>query len=136
MTRWLWLAALAACLGGCSDQGDPTDGEPDGAISYAGDIQPIFSASCASNDCHGGPEPALGLSLVAGSSYANIVDQPSLQRPDLRLVLPGEPDSSYLYLKLVGTAGIDGARMPFGGTLPQASIDRIGDWIARGALPD
>ncbi len=51
-------------------------------------------------------------------------------------VKPGDPANSYLIQKLEGSAGISGARMPFGGPyLDQATIDQIKSWIAAGA-PD
>ncbi|MBM3316976.1 MAG: hypothetical protein FJY75_03895 [Candidatus Eisenbacteria bacterium] len=134
MTRSLAFLGVLLCLAACSDQGSkPADGNGDGTVSFAGDVQPIFTASCASGSCHGGAAPALGLTLASGASYAAIVERPSLQRPQLLLVHPGQPDSSYLYLKVVGAAGIDGARMPIGGALSAASTETLRDWIARGA---
>ena len=59
---------------------------------------------------------------------------PSLERPTLARVAPGEPDSSYVIHKLEGAADISGARMPFGGPfLDQPTIDSVKSWIADGA---
>ena len=56
--------------GGMEESGNvPTTGDPTGDVEcdFAGAVQPIFTASCS---CHGGPQPAQGLSLVEGSVYA------------------------------------------------------------------
>jgi hypothetical protein len=109
-----------------TDSGDPTGG---GACDFAGVIQPIFTASCG---CHGGAEPAQGLSLAEGSAYAALVGVASTQQPDLLRVQAGAPDASYLIHKLEGTAAV-GVQMPFGGELAAAQIDTIAAWIAAGA---
>ena len=50
-------------------------------------------------------------------------------------VAPGDPDHSYLLLKLEGKLGPDeGVQMPLvGGPLPASAIDAIRRWIAAGA---
>jgi len=137
-----WMPALilvAASLGSaaCGDLGDePTNGDVDTTVSFSAEVQPIFTAHCALADCHGEAGPQMGLSLAAGASYAEIVDQPSLEKPELRLVRPGEPDSSYLYLKIIDAPAIEGARMPSGGTLSDEDAQTIRRWIEQGALPD
>lgn len=130
------ILLLAACLAACSDSGqNPTgDGNPDTTAVFAVDVQPIFTASCATTDCHAGTQPAMGLRLTSGDSYGNIVNRPSQEAPAYKLVRPSKPDSSYLYRKIDGASGINGARMPFGGTLPETSIELIRHWIVQGAL--
>ncbi len=121
-----------APTGGMEESGNvPTTGDPtgEGACDFAGVIQPIFTASCS---CHGGAEPAQGLSLEEGSSYAALIGVASAQQPDILRVQAGAPDASYLMHKLEGTAAV-GAQMPFGGELEPAQIDMIAAWIAAGA---
>jgi PKD repeat protein len=97
----------------------------------------IFTASCAFSGCHGGGSPAQGMSLVSGQAYANIVDVPSSEQPSLDRIEPSDPDSSYLYLKVIGDASISGGRMPLGQPpLSQELIDLLRDWIERGAPND
>jgi len=56
--------------------------------------------------------------------------------PMLR-VKPGDPDDSYVVLKLQGDPRIVGERMPFGGPYLSASdIQAVRDWIAAGAKDD
>ena len=53
----------------------------------------------------------------------------------MTLVVPGNPNDSYLIHKLEGRAGIVGERMPKGG--PFLTTDEVGtitDWITAGAL--
>ena len=135
--RMLVFVPVILGLAACGDLGDePTLGTPDTTVSFSAEVQPIFTAHCALADCHGGAEPQLGLSLVAGVSYAGIVNQPSVQEPELRLIRPSEPESSYLYLKITGAPAIEGMRMPPGSALAQESAQMIRRWIVQGALPD
>jgi methionine-rich copper-binding protein CopC len=51
-------------------------------------------------------------------------------------VKAGDPDSSYIIIKLTNGAGIVGSQMPLGeNPLPQATIDVIRQWITNGAPP-
>src|SRR5438094_10417247 len=113
---------------------------PPPAVSFAGDVQPIFSAPCAVPLCHSGATPTQGLDLSPGRSYAAIVGRPSTERPDLKIVDPGAPATSYLEWKISGApAGqsILGSPMPLtGGPLPAAEQAIIRAWIAEGAVND
>jgi hypothetical protein len=74
--------------------------------------------------------------LDATHSYNLLVGVASQEVPSLNRVKPGDPDSSYIIIKLTNGPGIVGAQMPFGlPPLPQATIDAIRQWIANGALP-
>ena len=114
--------------------------EPPPAVSFGGDVQPIFSARCAVPLCHSGATPTQGLDLSPGRSYAAIVGRPSTERPDLKIVDPGAPATSYLEWKISGApAGqsILGSPMPLtGGPLPAAEQAIIRAWIAEGAVND
>ncbi len=132
---WVLALGLAALLASCSDSGDkatdPGGGPSNEEVSFAADVQPILSGSCAVSDCHAGASPAQGLDLSAGASYAALVGVQAAQRPDLQRVHPGEPDSSYLVLKIEGGQGI--SRMPPGGALQAEQIATIRSWIEEGA---
>jgi mono/diheme cytochrome c family protein len=97
----------------------------------------VFTPRCTV--CHDGSQPPGGIlpgsmNLTAGNSFANLVNVPSQEQPNLLRVKPGDPDNSYLIRKLEGTAGISGSRMPLGGPfLDQATIDQVRSWIAAGA---
>ncbi|MCA9695263.1 MAG: hypothetical protein KC636_37135 [Myxococcales bacterium] len=108
----------------------PTEGE---AIDYDRDIQPIWEQTCS---CHfllmNGTMIADDLNLDA-PSMANLVDVPAAQLPTMSLVTPGDPDNSYLWLKLQDTyleAGGSGDPMPqVGFPLDDADLDKIEQWI-------
>jgi hypothetical protein len=97
----------------------------------------IFTASCAFSGCHGGSSPSQGLDLTQGAAYDAIVDVASAQQPSVDLVEPSDPESSYLYLKIIADPSIDGGQMPRGGApLSQELTDLLYDWIDRGAPND
>ena len=137
----LGLLAAAACVGdgtGLDQNGNPIGSGPlPGSISFATDIQPIFTGNCALTGCHAGTSPQQGQNLSGGQAYANIVDVISNEAPPMRRVRPSKPDSSYLVHKIQGTqatVGGVGGRMPLGmGALAQADIDKIRAWITAGA---
>ena len=158
------VAAFLPLLWGCSDDGEtktdtgtadatpteastpdvattdaaPADATPaDGstAVSLAGEVQPIFSASCASASCHGGASPKQGLSLETGMAHAAVVGVASAQCASLKLVEAGDASKSYLTQKLEGSGTcFTGARMPFGAApLDSAKLALIRTWIDQGA---
>jgi hypothetical protein len=88
--------------------------------------------------CHAGSRPAAGLSLSAGTSYTQLVNQPASGCSDGRLrVVPGRPDQSYLMNKLTGVGMCFGRQMPLmGASLSATQIDLVRAWICRGALND
>jgi hypothetical protein len=109
-------------------------------VSFAGDIQPVFTANCALSGCHGDTntqpvgKPML---LVSGQAYDNIVDVAAFELASMDRIEPGQPDNSYLVHKIQGTqldVGGSGDQMPLGQTpLPQEVIDLIRRWITEGA---
>ena len=105
--------------------------------AFAADVQPIFSASCAFNGCHAGPNPRLGQDLSTGNAYSNIVNVVSMQVPTMNRITPGDAARSYLLHKLRGTfaaVGGTGGLMPLGGgQLPDSEIDIVRAWVQTGA---
>jgi hypothetical protein len=133
----------AACAASCAGNGDGLNaqGEP---ISSAGsssgpitaDLQSIednvFTPICSK--CHIGASAPEGLQLDAAHAYNDLVGVPSAEEPNFLRVNPGNPDLSYMVLKIEGAPGIEGGQMPLGETpLPQATIDAIRQWITNGA---
>jgi hypothetical protein len=101
----------------------------------------IFDSTCATPSCHGAGAASAGLDLSDGAAIANLVGVPAANEAaraaGLVRVAPGDPDHSYLLLKLEGTlAPGEGVQMPLvGGPLPASAIDAIRRWIAAGAPP-
>jgi hypothetical protein len=50
-------------------------------------------------------------------TYKAVVNVATGEQPNLKYVVPGDPAHSYLVQKLMGSAGISGARMPPGWSL-------------------
>jgi hypothetical protein len=131
--RFAVLASLLTFAAGCSDDDSPTNGE-NGVVSFASDVLPIFTANCAVSGCHDASTAEQGMVLTADSAYLKIVGVPSMEVPALQRVHPGDADSSYLVMKLEGTAA-EGDRMPLDEPpLTDALIQRIRTWIDEGAL--
>ena len=69
-----------------------------------------------------------------GDAWEALVNQPSVLDADLTLVVPGDPDASFLMDKLTSENPAAGNRMPlFGGALSGAEIANVRAWIAEGA---
>ena len=115
------------CVGGACTCGAAS-------VSFSAAVQPILTASCATNGCHKGVMPAEGLNLTNGQSYSKLVNVTASQCADGRKrVLPGQPSESYLIDKLMNVDLCFGTQMPKQGTIPQAQIQTISDWICAGA---
>ena len=130
----LLVAALlwTGCGGDDSTLGPDDDGEGTLTEATLAQVSEVFSVSCALSGCHSGGEPTADLSLE-GDFAARIVGVASGQRPDLKLVDPGNPDSSYLLIKVRGDDEIVSQQMPPGKVLPAAQVEIIRAWIASGA---
>ena len=128
--------SLAACgsEGPTSSSGTTTDTRSIQANpSFSMTIQEIFNRrSCTSSSCHGTAQMA-GLDLRSGPSYASLVSVRATSEPILR-VIPGDPDGSYLVIKLEGRQSV-GDRMPqTGSPLDTVDLTNIRNWISQGAL--
>jgi hypothetical protein len=122
-----------------SSSGGSSSGGSSGGGAVTADFQSIqdnvFTPICSK--CHIGASAPEGLQLDAAHSYNLLVGVPSAEEPNFDRVKPGDPDHSYMILKIEGAAGIDGGQMPLGETpLPQATIDAMRQWVTNGALND
>ena len=95
---------------------DPT--APPQDVSFSGDLQPIFTASCALSGCHDGV-PAHKPSLTAENSYNAIIGGGFINT-----VVPA---SSLLY------GEVKSGGMPPTGALKPSDVQKILDWIRNGA---
>jgi hypothetical protein len=119
-----------ACDGVCIEEITPT-------LAGANGIQAaVFDGSCAFTSCHGSagvPQAGLELSSVAVSGQ-QLIDVESTQVPTSVRVAPGDSGASYLMNKILGMNIAAGTQtMPIGGTLCDARIDAIEEWIDAGA---
>jgi hypothetical protein len=138
----LLAAAAVLTLAGCDEKlSDLTGPSPNLKPTFASIRDEILLSTDAAGrsacvNCHtpGGPAGGL-LNFRADDVYARLVNAPSRQKAGAVLVVPGDPDGSYLVQKLEGRAGIVGQRMPFSGPpfLTDGQMFVIRRWIADGA---
>jgi hypothetical protein len=122
--------------GGKGDGGGLVDAAPNGNASYALIQKKIFDPSCVV-DCHEALNASQNLLLTPEKSYQSLLNQPSQQVNSLMRVEPGAPARSYLLMKIEGSAGIVGERMPRrAAPLPSSETERLRVWIQQGALND
>jgi len=123
---------------GCSDNGGTSTPLDD---KFSAIQARVLTPSCANSSCHGGSSPKALLDLTAGNSYNELLGS-SIQNTAAKnrypgLVVPGKPDSSFLYIKVKGPRSDEGAQMPERlSALPAAEIEAIRSWIQRGAPND
>ena len=132
MQCMLWVAALSWAGCGGDDSTVGPDGEGELTEATLAQVSEVFAVSCTLSGCHSGGEPAADMSLE-GDFAARIIGVASGQRPDLKLVDPGNPDDSYLLIKVRGDDEIVSQQMPPDKTLPAEQVEIIRAWIASGA---
>lgn len=123
----------------CSYSEDPANlnllGE---GVTWSRRVEKILTANCGG--CHGGENPDSGFDLVSEGAYDRLL-APSTQNPDMPLITPGEPENSYLWLKITGSDDIIGQAMPIDPLdgdrrLTEAELGDIQTWIVNGAIED
>jgi hypothetical protein len=93
--------------------------------------------SCATSGCHSGKSPRMKLNLERASILESLRDVQSRQIDTLKLVDTKKPERSYLIMKLKGTKGIRGDRMPIDAKpLKNEDIQTIELWIHSVAVLD
>ena len=122
-------AALMVLLAtGCG--GDET--EP---VAYS-QVQAVWE-KYGCTGCHPGVNSSLD--LRKGRSYASLVGIAALEDPSLTRVVAGDPDRSFLYLKLGGASPLGdipaiGTRMPpRAPPIDAGDLELVRDWIEQGA---
>jgi len=129
---WMTLAAVLS-LSACEDDGAPyvPPVETPTDVSFAADVQPILTASCATAPCHAGTTPSAGMDLSAGNARAALIGVNSPNYGIVRVV-PGNSAQSLLWLKLSDDP--PGAAMPLTGSITEQERLTIRAWIDEGAL--
>lgn len=121
----------------CSYSADPENlnllGE---GVTWERRVKKVLQANCGG--CHGGSDADAGLDLNAADAYDKLLAA-STQKPELKLIEPGNPEASYLWLKIIGDDSITGRPMPIDPlngdrSLREAELDDIRSWITNGAV--
>ena len=106
------------------------------SVSYSMHLEPLIIAHCLS--CHESEEAKAKLVLDPGLGYERLVGPRSIQVPEMPLVAPGDPEHSYLWLKLqhVTEEGKGMPRTPTGSKkLRESELELYRRWIEGGAKP-
>lgn len=136
------FAAAALAAAGCDESlstiaGPTPNLSPDFASiqrDVLGAADPSGRRACISCHTANGRTPSAGLNMDTSDVYDRLVNAPSRNKPGAILIVPGDPDNSYLVQKVKGTPGIAGARMPLNGPyLSDGQILILQRWIEIGA---
>jgi hypothetical protein len=147
-SRWITLV-FAAALGCGADtaEGTVADAGPASAeAAHFSDFYPLIFPSVTPGRCdfcHGMPPNNVSNGLLSSgttpeAAYAALMAGPSKSKAcgGMAMIVPGKPEESLFYLKLLGTPPC-GSRMPLGGAaLPEAQIAMVRSWILAGAKDD
>jgi hypothetical protein len=120
------VVVFAGCAGDLSNPGDFADG---GSTPKSAEM--VLADSCGVATCHDDITKTAGLDLLSPNVEDRVVNKNSigLGCESSILVVAGEPDSSYLLDKVLGSVGICESQMPLLDTLPNSDIDILRDWI-------
>ena len=150
-----WLIACGDSDSPENDTQGPTDTtapadvpSPTDSAEPACDVEPTitsiatnyFERSCNFSSCHDGSTKAGGLDLTPGAAYDSLVNVNAVHpgASGKVLVMPGDPDTSFIVQKVEGPGAGEGGIMPLNAAEPvdpDCSIKRLREWIADGAKP-
>ena len=111
-----WVSSLVPCA-------DVVPGPK--ACELTAEVTTIINARCAG--CHTGGAKLGAFDFDPARAIANTVNVKATNGETL--VIPGDPDGSYVVKKLTGAAGIVGSTMPQGALLDEAQVQSFRDWI-------
>ena len=128
------VGAVAVLVAGCGARVPEVPIEE--SVSYSAHLEPLVVAHCLS--CHESEEAKAKLVLDSGLGYERLVGPRSIQEPEMALVEPGDPERSYLWLKLQHMTE-EGKGMPRTVTgskkLRESELELYKRWIEGGAKP-
>jgi hypothetical protein len=94
------------------------------------DVPALFQSSCAGSACHGAEDPRAGLDLVSPGLDRRLFHVQGTSDCDNRkLVFPGSPEDSLLYIKVSEKNPFCGKRMPLDESLSSSELACIRDYI-------
>ncbi len=127
------VVCLTVLLAACAPSSE--DAMP--AATFDAVCDEIFEPACAS--CHEGPSPAGGLVLSSATQRDDLLVAPDnavARESGWSLVVPFDPEGSFLLRKLDGPGVGEGAAMPSEAEmLAEPWRQLLVEWIANGAQP-
>lgn len=121
---------------GSADGGDVLLADVPPRVPSTSSIYALLATECS--PCHTDRAEGGLLLLDDGGLEARLLS-PSLQLPSMPRIQPGEPDSSYLFLKVTGQhvdAGGLGEPMPLGTPLSAGDTELLRRWIEAGSADE
>jgi hypothetical protein len=90
----------------------------------------VFHRACSFENCHGDNGSGASLSFIEGTTAQQLIGVTAFTCPQFVRVVPGSPEQSFLWLKLLGVGAECGATMPWGfERLPDPILDCVRRWI-------
>lgn len=117
-----------------NDTPDPSPGGDGSQDATLANLQEkVFTPICA--QCHFGTNAPVGLRLDSlEESERNLIGVTAVLNPQFQRVAEGDPENSFLYLKIIGDP-VAGNRMPLGlPALSDETIQLFREWIENGAV--
>ncbi|MBX2797802.1 MAG: cytochrome c [Myxococcales bacterium] len=111
------------------EDADAVDSEDLGEVLHDRDLQPLWDAHCTSCHQYGG-----GATFLPLTDAFPLLSQQDSTQTDLPLVIPGDPENSYLWIKLAAAERMQMERMPlYSPVLDDADLRLVRAWIEAGA---
>ena len=136
------LALLAGCSGGGGGEASPSPTPVCSPIAPMLSVlqAQIFTPSCSvgGSSCHSGLAPTQGFNTSTPATLlmtsTNVTAVETFNSMPVIRIVPGNHASSYVWMKVAGTVGIEPVRMPQTAQyLNSCQIDAIAAWIDAGA---
>jgi len=140
------LLLLTACTGEPSgDTADTADTADTGTPGTVPDVttfadlqRQILVPRCGSSGCHNEATAAGNLILEGDDAYRTLTEDPcdneEAEAAGLLRVFPGEPQESFVYLKMTEPDGMGDVMPPWGSLMP-SEVTEVARWIEDGAVP-
>ncbi len=132
----LLIVLIAACFTACGED-DATGPDYSLEPTLATVSSNIFERSCDGPGCHFGGEDPAPLDLTNDAGLRARLLGPAEVVPTMNHIVPGQPNESFLLLKVRGTqpdSGPDNLQMPlFEDQISADALDYLTEWISLGA---
>ena len=141
IVRFHLLAFVASFVLACSSSSEspPTTTKDAGGPSFTKDVMPAFETSCTQTACHGSKESNLNIYIPPDPAVAYPELLKTSPTTGMKFIAPGDPDHSYVVIKIEGKQTMGTAMPPPDTGLPPISSTALASlraWITAGAKND